>query len=99
MFKRENKLALFLVILAICSFAVISLGGEFLHNRIHHHSDQPSHDECSFSLLLTQAVIAAIAVIIFAITKFTPYLISSYSLFVFQPSHNLPNLRAPPVVL
>ena len=97
MIKHVNKTFLVLLFAAVLSFTIISVGGEFLHGKIHHHNDQSSHDQCSFYLLQTQVTIAAVAIIIAAIFKFTPLFISIHRIFVFQLPYYLPSLRAPPV--
>jgi hypothetical protein len=92
----RNKLFLAIAFLALSVFLPLSLGGEFLHQHIHHHQSKASQNDCPIVQLLTQTVItiAAIAVVVlcgrvFSIPTFQP-------LVVLQPHLYLPNLRAPP---
>ena len=99
MHKHKNKLALTFLLLALCSFVCISVGGEFLHSIMHHHKDQASYDQCSVSQLLVQ-VFTIQAVVILALSfLLVGHLKKTYQVPVFQTCHILPYSQAPPVSL
>ena len=84
MFKHKNKLALTLLLLALCSFVFVSAGGEFLHSIIHNHKDQDSHDQCFISQLLAQAFTIQVAIILALSLLLITYLKKTYQESVFQ---------------
>lgn len=100
MFRNKiNKLALALLFFAFAGFLTISVGGELLHSRIHHHSDQASHDQCFVHLLQTQAFIAILGIAVALVKK---EIRCEPQVHRTNFSHSflaLPNLRAPPVSL
>ena len=99
MIQFRNKFFLAFAFLAASVFLSVSLGGEFLHQHIHHHESKASHDNCPMYQLLVQAILFVIAVI-FALSE-----IINGALFVFEDlvvsrqKYFLPSLRAPPVSL
>ena len=99
MLKHKNKLALALLLLALCSFVFISAGGEFLHSIIHHHKDKASHDKCFVSQLLIQVFTIQVAIILALSFLLVEHLKKTYQVPVFQTRHNLPYSQAPPVSL
>ena len=99
MLKHKNKLAIALLFLAVLSFVSISVGGDFLHDKIHHHKDQASHDECSISQLLVQVFTIQAAVILALSFLLVEYLRRTYKVSIFQVCYNLPYSHAPPISL
>ena len=99
MLKHKNKLGLAFLFLAVFSFVFISVGGEFLHTKIHHHKDQASSDQCFISQLLAQVFTIQAAVILALFFLLAAYLKKTYQASVFQSCFNLPNSHAPPVTL
>ena len=99
MFKHNSKLAIVFLLLAVFSFVFFSVGGEFLHSKIHHHKDRASGDQCFFSQLLAQVFTVQAAVILAFSFLAATYLIKAYQVSVFQFCYNLPYYHAPPVSL
>ena len=99
MLKHKNKLALTFLLLAVFSFVLVSVGGEYLHGIIHHHEDQCSHDECSISQLLVQVFTVQTAVILALSFLLVTYLKRICQSVVFRTCCNLPYSHAPPVSL
>lgn len=97
MFKHKNKVSLVLLFLAVLSFAFFSVGGEFLHSKIHYHKNQYSHDQCFIYQLQVQVLTLQCAIILALFLQFASYLIKFYQIFVFQPHYNLPYSHAPPI--
>jgi hypothetical protein len=95
----KNKYFLSLAFIAAVFFLSVSLGGEFLHDHIHHHESQKEHDDCPVYQLALQLIIPtlffAFALPVFVqqkislIRKVSP--LSIYCAF--------PSPRAPPVSL
>ena len=50
----KNKFFFLLAFAAAAVFLSISLGGEFLHEHIHHHATEKEHDECPIHQLALQ---------------------------------------------
>ncbi|MBP9855138.1 MAG: hypothetical protein KBD53_09770 [Candidatus Omnitrophica bacterium] len=99
MFKDMKKFSLILALLAIFSFVAISIGGEFLHSKIHHHQTQPSHDKCFISQLQAQLLILFVTLLAVLFTKVISFSIVLYQIIIPSSHFNLPSLRAPPVSL
>ena len=97
MLKHKNKLTLTLLVLALCGFVFISVGGEFLHDIIHHHKDQDSHDQCPVSQLVVQSFTIQAAIVLALSLLLLEYLKKAYQIPVFQACCNLTHSRAPPV--
>jgi len=96
---HKNKLALTLLLLALLGFVFISLGGEFLHDIIHHHKDQDSHDQCFVSQLIVQAFTIQATVILTLALLLLEYFKKTFQVPIFQTRYNLPYSQAPPVLL
>ncbi len=63
MFKhKKNSSILSLLILTAIVFAMVALGGELWHERIHQHVSQASHDECPFFILQMQLFLTALGI-------------------------------------
>ena len=99
MLKNKNKLAFPLVFLAIIGFLSISVGGEFLHNKIHHHKNESSHNQCPIYQLQAQVLVALGGITLALFLQIGLHFTETDQRFVFQSLHNLSNLRAPPVSL
>lgn len=97
MSTRKNKLSLVFFLLAFFCFFSIALGGEFLHNKIHHHQDQVSHDQCFIAQLQAQVLTIHCAIILALFFLSAFYLITSCLTPVFQIRFNLPYSHAPPL--
>ncbi len=95
----KNKVFLFLVLGAAAFLLSLSLGGEFLHGRMHHHISQEEHDDCQVYQLMTQLfTFVAVIPIFFAFISFVHICILPQD-FIQSFSVALPALRAPPVSL
>ena len=94
---HKNKPAITLLLLALISFVCISVGGEFLHEIIHHHKDEASHDQCFISQLLVQVFTIQAAVILVLSFLLLEYFQKAYQAPVFQICCNLPYSQAPPI--
>lgn len=99
MSKHKNKLSLVLAFLAVVTFAAVSLGGNFLHTKIHHHQDQSSREECPVSQLQAQVLIALPAVLLAVFFRVAFRSTKTHQESVVQSLYSLPPLRAPPVSL
>jgi hypothetical protein len=97
--KHKNKLALTFLLLALCSFICISVGGEFLHGLIHYHKDEASHDQCFVSQLLIQVFTIQAAVILVLSFLLLERFKKTSQVSVFQVCYNLPYSQAPPISL
>ena len=98
MFRSKlNKFALALALFALIGFLSVSIGGDLLHNRIHHHNTQASHDQCAVYLLQTQVLISIIGLMVALFLKSSPRSIETCQVIFSRSCFNLPNLRAPPI--
>ena len=95
MLRNKNKFAIFLLLAAL-SFTGFSLGGEFLHNKIHHHSDQASHDACPVYQLQTRSSIVVFALILALFATFKTYAAQAHKVFFAQSYLDFPHLRGAP---
>ncbi len=99
MIRFRNKLFLAIAFFAFSVFLPVTLGGEYLHQHIHHHASKASHDDCPVYQLLAQAFLFVVAVV-FGLQKFcTISYIPANEVFISRQKYLLPNLRAPPVSL
>ncbi len=95
----RNKIFLFLALGVAAFLLSLSVGGEFLHDHIHHHATQEAHDDCPVYQLMTQFFIFVVVIpIFFAFVSFVNIFILPES-FTSNLSFNLPHLRAPPITL
>ncbi len=99
MFKVKKNLALVLLLLAVSSFIALSTGGEFFHSRIHHHTDQSSHDECFLTQLQAQVFTVLAAIFVALLIQFQKYTAPVHRIVVRKFYRIIPNPRAPPVSL
>ena len=53
----KGKYFFSLAFLAASFFLSIALGGEYFHERIHHHATQEEHDECPLYQLAVQLIL------------------------------------------
>ncbi len=97
LFRRKYFLALGFV--AAFVFFSFSLGGEFLHDRIHHHATQAQHDDCPVYQLLGQVFLLVVAVAFSAALVRVTCIGCPPANFFLHPPYTLPFLRAPPVSL
>ena len=56
----KNKCLLPVAFSAVMFFLSVSLGGEFLHDQIHHHATQDEHGDCPLYQLAVQLFFAVI---------------------------------------
>ncbi len=99
MIRFRNNLVLALAFLAAAVFLSFSLGGDFLHQSIHKHATQASHDECPLYQILVQAIFLFV-VVSWGLSKVCLYTVPvPQCLPVFRQKYLLPGLRAPPVSL
>ena len=98
MAKGKKKLIIVFLFLALASLLSFSIGGEFLHNYLHHHKDQGSHDNCSISQLQVQAFIVVGVIFITFLIKITLPVAVAHRLFVIKPHRVIPFSHAPPIV-
>lgn len=97
---RKNKLVLGLLLTAVLGFAVLSIGGEYLHSRIHKHETQASHQQCPIYQVQTHAFTAVGAVLTALFIKIAlTGVVCRSKFFVFQSSYILPESHAPPFSL
>ena len=97
MIRFRNNFFLAFTFLAASIFLSASLGGEFLHQHIHHHQTHASHDACPVFQLLSLAFLFVIAVL-FGLQKVCiSNDISVNKIFVSRQKYLLPSLRAPPI--
>ncbi len=94
----RKHLCLGLALLALFSFCLLFLGGNFLHNHIHHHDTSQSLEECPFSQLLTQSLLLLIVLLTALVLKNRPFSFTTVPPFVSKTHQFFPNLRAPPVI-
>ena len=95
----KNKLTRFLFLLAAVGFIFTFTGGQYLHEKIHHHTSVQSQQECPVYILLGQVAFFVPFALLAACLKiqktFLPANLASdtfHSVF-------LPSLRAPPLSL
>jgi len=99
MIRFRNNFLLTLAFLAFSVFLFVSLGGEFLHERIHHHESRAEQDDCPVYQLLAQVFLFVI-VVVFGLQKVCICrAIPVNEIFISCQRYLLPNLRAPPVSL
>jgi len=94
----KSKFALSLLLFAVMTFSVISLGGDYFHSQIHKHHNEASKQECSFSQLLVKQFILLVAVFAFVFMGRQYAGFSSCQSIVSKTHFLLPSLRAPPIV-
>ncbi len=99
MIRFRNKLFLAFTFLAFSLFLSVSLGGEFLHHRIHHHENKASHDDCPVYQLLAQAFLFVIAAVVGLQEACIDRTAVVNEIFISRQQYLLPSLRAPPVSL
>lgn len=95
----KNRSWFCLAFIAAALFLAVFLGGEFTHERIHHHADKQEKSSCSFYQLSAQALLFLV-VTAFAVPVFRSHVISVtrevYPLSIWRA---FASPRAPPVVL
>ncbi len=57
----KNKYFLSLAFVAAALFLSVSLGGEYFHDHIHHHTTQEQHDDCPVYQLAIQLITFTVA--------------------------------------
>lgn len=95
--KIKNFLPL--AFLAIFLFLSVSIGGELLHERIHHHATQTEHDNCFIYQLQLQLFVLAAVFMAAAPFIFNMLVVITREVFCFNICRAFPNLRAPPASL
>lgn len=98
MTQLRNKFVLALGLCAALLVLSFTIGGEFLHQAIHHHESQAAHEDCPFSQLLVQAIIFA-AVVGLTFPALAQSCVPPSFSVVSHRFYLLPNLRGPPVSL
>lgn len=88
-----------LAFLAFFTFALVSIGGEAVHDKIHHHQDRSSGEQCPVSLLQAQALIALPAILLALFFRVAFRSIKTYQESFGVPYYSLPPLRAPPSLI
>ncbi len=93
---KRNKIFVSLALAAALSFSVIALGGNYLHNAVHHHTTQQENDNCPVFQLLTQAILTV--AVFAAATIFVPIFAYVGKEHISRSSFclTLPYLRGPP---
>lgn len=94
----KNKFGLAILLFGLLGFATISIGGEYLHNKIHHHHDVESQQQCPIHQLLVQFFILAVTALAAIQIEKNFLLPKLYHLFISKVHFVLPSLRAPPIV-
>ena len=92
----KNKYFLALAFVAAVFFLSVSLGGEFLHQNIHHHESKASHDNCPVFQLLAQAFLFVVAAVFGLQEIFSGNLPVFDEVVISRQKYLLPSLRAPP---
>ncbi len=87
-----------IIVIACFVFIALSSGGDFLHNKIHHHTTQSSHDNCSLSVLQSSAALINSFVVIF-FCAFIYLRSTAQSFVVFNPYLFLHSPRGPPAIV
>jgi hypothetical protein len=97
---RKNKFLWIFLFLAVFGFAGFSIGGEYLHDCVHHHETKSSHDRCPVYLLQAQVLTALsiICALLFLKVSRTQFGFNS-QIFFFHPDFLLPEFRGPPVLI
>jgi hypothetical protein len=99
MFRLRHKFFLSVALLATSIFLSVSLGGEFFHQKVHHHESKAAHDDCPVHQLLVQAFLFAVA-IAFSVRPAKVFSVVSLKQTSFSSVQYLqPPLRAPPISL
>ena len=99
MIRFRSKFLFAAAFLAASIFLSISLGGEFLHQNIHHHESKASHDDCPVYQLLAQVFLFVIAAVFGLQEAFNGKLPVFDEVFISRQKHLLPSLREPPASL
>ena len=99
MIRFRNKILLAFAFLATSIFLSVSLGGEFLHQNIHHHESKASHDNCPVYQLLVQAFLFVVAVLFSPQEIFNGKLPLLDEVVISRQKYLLPSLREPPISL
>lgn len=96
-YVRKNKFILGLLFAAILGLAIFTIGGEYLHSRIHHHESQDAQQQCPVFRFKAQALTVFVTL---SVALFFKVIASCFILdvqpFTFQSNNLLPEFRAPP---
>lgn len=95
----KNKLFLGLAFAAAVVFLSLSLGGNFLHQRLHHHATQAEQNDCPVYQLTAQWLLAGVAFVLAASFVCVQTFVSLRNSFPFDAWRIVVNPRAPPVTL
>ena len=96
---ENNKWFVVLMCLTVFGFVFFTIGGEFLHNHLHHHAPQTSRDQCPFYQLQTQLFVAVSYIITALFLKTLSRLFFTYQTVLLPFCRKLPDSQAPPAFL
>lgn len=94
----RNKLLKSLFLFAAILFVSFATGGELLHEQIHWHESQASHDQCLIHILQNQVFLAFAILLFSASLSYKGLFVEAYKHYILQPPCFLPAPRAPPAV-
>jgi hypothetical protein len=93
------KLFFSIAFLAASLFLSISIGGEFLHQNLHHHASQQEHDDCPLYQLALQLLLFTIAFILALPVFSNQKVLVVRNPLILRICCAFPSLRAPPTTL
>ena len=96
MFKRKNKLSILILLIAAIGLIFCVAGGDYLHQQLHHHTDQASYDQCLWSILQIQSLVVCLLLFLLFRSQSPRDVKTFYEVFVSSFYRHLANLRAPP---
>ena len=96
MVRFRNNFFLAFAFFTASLFLSVSLGGELLHQHIHHHKSKASHDDCPVYQLLVQAFLFVIAAAFGLQEVCIDRTAAVDAIFISRQQYLLPGLRAPP---
>ena len=92
----RNTCNLSAVFLAAILFLGFSLGGEFLHEQLHHHETQASNDDCVIHQLQAQALLGFAVVLLASRLVFVDNFLSQHTCIIRSAYYSLDRGRSPP---
>lgn len=92
----KHKILLGFVFAAAVFFLSLSLGGEFLHEHIHHHATHAEYNDCPVYQLTAQWLLAGVVIAFVSPVFFYQTLVSIFDRFPSEAWRFIVNSRAPP---
>ncbi len=94
----KNIIFLGLAFAASVFFLYLSLGGDFLHERLHHHATQAEHNDCPVHQLSAQWLLSGVTLVLVVSVVFHQAFDLTRDRFPFEAWRLIVNPRAPPSV-